>query len=72
MSAILSMFLTALLRVAVSVVTAPVAEAVMRRVLIHALEWIVASTRNTVDDDLARPIIDELRGNAVIESLGRE
>ena len=72
MSAILSMLLTALMRVAVSVVTAPVAEAVMRRVLIHALEWIVASTRNTVDDDLARPIIDELRGNAVIESLGRE
>ena len=63
MSSVLFVLWSALLRIMLSVVTAPVADAVMRRVLIHALEWIVASTHNTVDDDLAQPIIAALRNS---------
>lgn len=72
MSSVLFILWSAFLRVMLSVVTGKVAEQFMRRVLIHALEWIVASTSNTVDDDLAQPIIDELRGNAVVESLSKD
>ena len=61
MSAIFSVLITALMRVIVSVATAPVAEEFMRRTLIHVLQYIVNSTRNTVDNDMAMPIIDALR-----------
>lgn len=61
MGTVISVFLTALLRVVLSVSTAEVAEQVVRRVLLHSLGWIVASTQNTVDDDMAAPIIKALR-----------
>ena len=64
MSSVLAGLITALLSVITRVATASLAEEFMRRVLIHSLEWIVASTGNSVDDDLAQPIIDALRGSS--------
>lgn len=60
MSAFLSILVTALMRVLVSIATAPVAEKFMRKVLIHSLEWIVNSTANPVDNDMIAPILQAL------------
>ncbi len=71
MSAIFSVLITALMRVVVSVATAPVAEAVMRRVLIHSIKWIVNSTQNTVDDEMVAPILRELDALEHLDSLSK-
>lgn len=61
MSFILTTLITALLRITTALFSNALAEKVMRKVLIHVLEWVVASTGNTVDDDIAKPIIDALK-----------
>ncbi len=51
---------TATLSVLGSLLTKTIFEAVIRRMLIAVLKRIVASTHNTVDDDIIKPILKKL------------
>ena len=61
LAGITSGFISAGLSVLSSVMTKKMFEVIIRRVVISVLEKLVASTENTVDDELVLPIIKELR-----------
>ncbi len=61
MSIVLSTLITALISIITKLVTKDLAEKVLRPVLIFVLEKIVASSQNTVDDEMVAPIIKALR-----------
>ena len=61
LAGITSGFISAGLSVLSSIMTKKMFEVIIRRVVISVLEKLVASTENTVDDELVLPIIKELR-----------
>ena len=63
MSIVLSTLITALISIITKLVTSDLAEKVLRPVLIFVLQKIIESTHNTVDDEMAAPIIKALRDN---------
>lgn len=60
MSAVVSGLVTALLSILTKLLTQTLAEDVMRRVLVHLLEWAVKSTSTSVDDEIIAPVIAAL------------
>ena len=61
MSSLLSLIITALISIVTNLFSKTLVEKVLRRVLIHTLEKVVASTLNSVDDDMVEPIIKALK-----------
>ncbi len=69
MGTVISVFLTALMRVVLSVSTARVAERVVRKMLRWSIAKTVESTQNTIDDELVAPILRELDALDHLDSL---
>jgi len=63
MGVLITSILTALINIFTRIATAEVAEQVIVHLLIFIMEKVVKSTRNTVDDDMVKPIIKALKRN---------
>jgi len=61
MGSLLSLIITALISIITNLFSKTLVEKVLRKVLIHTLTKIVDSTLNTVDNDMAEPIIKALK-----------
>lgn len=65
MGFIITSILTALFNIATRIATAEVAESILVTMLVNLLEKAVASTKNTVDDEMVRPIIKALKNGQI-------